>query len=199
MDKFITCVSSGKYDILVIKGKPDAETLAKGWIALKSAYLQLVADAETAVELETSIELSNFKLKKQAVESLLYVLQLGYDEDIIAELRTEGYDYPFTADSWQEDAGKVQAELNSEYMHYKLLSGEDDEMEEKPASATPQDVKDGYYRTIRLLQKETGLCAGTGAIEAAKRMTVYDFGISLKDYRAQLRRINDKNTSYGDS
>ena len=141
MDRFIACASSAQYGVLVLKGKPDAETLAKGWITIKSAYLQLMADAETAVELETSIELSNFKLKKQAVESLLYVLQLGHDEDIIAELRTEGYDYPFTADSWQEDAGKVQAELNSEYMHYKLLSGEEDEMEEKPASATPQDVK----------------------------------------------------------
>lgn len=192
MDVFIACVAHKQYQRLVISGKPPENVIMEAWLDIKDQHMQVMKDPRNEMALSAMVDISHFELKKQAVNAMVSFLRSTYDEEIIGLLREEGYEYPFTEDSYLEDIDKVIAELGSEKVHFDILSQELRITDETEAENTPEDIEQSYYRTIRLLQKETGLCTGKSPVMAAKEITLYDFDCALVDYN---RYVKSKKTT----
>lgn len=171
MDKFIECVCHRNYAVLVIEGTATEEEIVEAWIKVKSQYMQLLKSAQADVKIEQVNETTEYHLKKVTVEYLLVILYMGYDQDIIEQLQEEGYDYPFTEETYLEDIEKVIAELGSEGIPISLYQ----ENIEAAMEESPQE--DMYYESIAILQKSFGLCSGQSPMQAARSLSVYEFAL----------------------
>lgn len=188
MDIFIRCDCHKDYKAIVLTGDPPDDELYLAWLEIKSQHQENIKDAQANRNISAVHDIAVFELKKKAVECLLTVLDEIYSEEIIEQLREEDYDYPFTPESYKTDMDRVRAELASEglpiYDYRQKLQAVAEE------GIRPDE--DRYYKFIAVLQKQFGICTGKSPINAAKELTVYEFGLFYHQFIQQV-----KNTPHG--
>jgi hypothetical protein len=195
MDRFIACVCDNDLKTLVITGEPSDEELQNAWLSIKSQHIENLKDPHALHQVDMTLELVNFEWKCWEINTLISLLKDKYEEDVVKSLRRYGFKYPFTEDSYTDDIDKVRAKLGSEGLEYASLR----EQLHATGDNSSKPVKETYYMTITALQKHFGLCHGLSPMRAAKELTVYEFGFSLKEYNKQARANNkgkDVNAGY---
>ncbi len=85
---FIKCVVDGDLSALIIEGSPAVEDLAEAWAMLYGEYLDLINSGEHKYVLSLQKEIAILDNEIQMIELCLYVLTIGYVEEIDEFLKT---------------------------------------------------------------------------------------------------------------
>lgn len=192
MDKYIDCVCNNNLRALEPDGNATEEELQTAWRKIRSDYMEASADAQVNHMLANSWDAEAFMRLALAVKELLRWFALLYDERFAETLRSLGYDYPFTKDTYEEDIQHVLTELECEELRIKDKANE---MSEGKSEAKP--TEQFYYRTIVMLQKNLGIFPNSGPMLASRHMTVYEFITYCRMYNEMNKQPNPKQDGTG--
>lgn len=186
MDRFIACACHGNLQQLVIKGKPTIEQLTEHWIKIKSQHLEVVKDGEAAHHIDEMAEYAEFELRHEAVNALIAILWYsGYDEEVCNAINELDFDNEFTPENYLKECEKIDGALKTEQAFWDIQR-----KEAEGKQPTPDQMEQSYYLTIKKLQKHFGELPNDTARQAAKKITVWEFGCMLNEYNNDIKAKN---------
>ncbi len=158
------------------------------WISIISEYQERRHDANTETEMEYKQDKAAYDNKLYRVKLLITMLGQQYHEKLTGELVEEGYDYPFTADSYLDDLTRVEAELESEASYFKK---EDEQKELK------QPTEQGYINTLIQIQKHLHACPMMTPMMMVEHLTVAEYVEYCNAYDEYIKSQPTKDTEDG--
>lgn len=189
LSAFIKGSVYGDYTGLVKKGNPTIEQLQEAWINIISDYQQRRNDPASTAELELRQDKTIHREKKAFVYEVIKMLKKFYHDDLVNELRVEGYTYDFTKESYIEDLQKVEAEIASEEAHLEM-NGDDKE------HTAPTEK--GYLSSLIQIQKVLKACPMLTPKNMAEQLTLAEYVEYCNMYDEHIKSLTPKEETEDD-
>lgn len=186
LSTFIKCYTQGNMDALVLAGDPTEAQLANAWQSLKLQYYDASGNGAALQAGERQKLLNAYILFINRVRLNMQALATHYHAGIVAELREDGFDYPLTPATLQDDLQYISNELVGWEVKKEQLEKELQEDAGRGNSNTAI-TEDYFLEQLAELRKFEGY--NTPVTRLADEMTVYDYCISLKRYNAHAERL----------
>lgn len=158
LDTFIQIFCDGKFELLIISGRPSENEVLSAWENILNEYVDIVGNAASEHIIVLQKKINVIKCRMHIVELAVTGLSICYDKKFIDGLNQCGYPCKLTAENWEELRMK---ELQSIISRSKTLNVELEPLEkqlerlQKPKKNKPV-TKEDFEQDIVMLSKHQG-------------------------------------------
>lgn len=185
VSSFIKVIVHNDYTDIILDGEPNEEQLSEALQSIMFQYHDTIMDEKTEIYKSTVNKIHALQIKMNRVKMNMEALKLCRAEEIISELKQDGFKFQFTEETYLKDIDRIQTSLKRDKIQLAKAQRQLSDMQGKGGGK--KMTEDDFYNSLAELRKFENY--QSEPLKLADEMSLYSYCQAMKRYNKHIQSL----------